>query len=129
MITPRHPPQNPEPSGAAARASTLTGPALSENDAARLARVLKATSDPTRLQILAQLASQEEAALSVADLTQALGASQSTISHHLKILLDVRLVTRQNRGTFRYYRCVPRELNAIGYAFLRGPVAFTDRAG
>ena len=47
------------------------------------------------------------------DLTSPFGLTQPTISHHLKVLLDAGLVTRQRAGTWAYYRAVPERLSAL----------------
>jgi ArsR family transcriptional regulator len=48
----------------------------------------------------------------VCDLTNPLGLSQSTVSHHLKVLLDAGFLTSTKRGTWHYYRLVPGALDA-----------------
>ena len=63
----------------------------------------KALSDPTRIQILNLLAVADEA-LSVGAIVERTDVGQPTVSHHLKILADVRFVLRQRRGTSVLYR-------------------------
>ena len=63
----------------------------------------KALSDPTRIQILNLLAVADDA-MSVGEIVERAGVSQSTVSHHLKILSDVRFVVRHRRGTSILYR-------------------------
>ncbi|ABW10169.1 transcriptional regulator, ArsR family [Parafrankia sp. EAN1pec] len=53
----------------------------------------------------------------VCELTEPLGLSQPTVSHHLKILVDAGLVTREKRGVWAYYRTVPDALAALAAAF------------
>jgi ArsR family transcriptional regulator len=48
----------------------------------------------------------------VCDLTESLGLTQPTISHHLKFLVDAGIFTRDKRGVWAYYALVPRALNA-----------------
>ena len=67
------------------------------------ANLLKAVADPTRLQILAIIAKSADQESCVCDLTEPLGLSQPTISHHLKKLSDVDLVEKQRRGTWVWY--------------------------
>jgi ArsR family transcriptional regulator len=43
----------------------------------------------------------------VCDFTSALPLNQPTVSHHLKILRDADLVSRERRGTWVYYRLAP----------------------
>lgn len=62
----------------------------------------KALSDPTRIQILNLLAVAGHA-MSVGEIVERAGVGQSTVSHHLKILGDVRFVVRQRQGTSVLY--------------------------
>lgn len=63
----------------------------------------KALSDPTRILILNLLAVAGDA-MSVGEIVERTEVSQPTVSHHLKILADVRFVLRQRRGTSILYR-------------------------
>ena len=83
-------------------------------DAAReLARTFKALADPTRVQLLAIVAAQEGHEACVCDLTGPVGLSQPTVSHHLKILVDAGLLTREQRGRWAYYSLVPGALARV----------------
>ena len=66
----------------------------------RAQRWFHALSDETRLQLLARLRGGEQC---VCDLTDALGASQSRLSFHLKTLKDAGLVTDRRQGRWVYY--------------------------
>jgi DNA-binding transcriptional ArsR family regulator len=76
---------------------------VGEQEAAVFAGWFKALSDPTRIQILNLLARSGEP-LCVCDIVDHFPLVQSAISHHLKILKDVRFVLAERRGTFMYYR-------------------------
>lgn len=78
-------------------------PTVSEDEAATYASWFKALADPTRIRILNLLAQSEEA-LCVCDIVEHFPLGQPTISHHLKVLRDVRFVQAERRGTFMYYR-------------------------
>ena len=52
----------------------------------------------------------------VCDLTAAFDLSQPTISHHLRVLRDVGLVTAAKRGTWSYYRLVPDAVEPLRIA-------------
>jgi len=67
------------------------------------AGLFKALGDPHRLTMLATLARADDE-VCVCDFTSALPLNQPTVSHHLKILRDVGLVTCERRGTWVYYR-------------------------
>ncbi len=63
--------------------------------------------DVRRQEILQLLFDNRE--LSVADLTRRLSLSRPAVSHHLKLLLDARLVTVRQEGKERYYRIFLQE--------------------
>lgn len=86
---------------------------LTAQDADRLARTLKAIADPARLRLLSLVAASDGAEACVCDLTAPLGLSQPTVSHHLKVLTDAGLLTRDKRGVWAYYAIVPGSLSAI----------------
>jgi ArsR family transcriptional regulator len=64
-------------------------------------KILKALADNTRLRILALLSHGE---FTVQELTIVLEIGQSCISHHLKVLLEVGIVSVKRQGTWGYYR-------------------------
>ena len=49
----------------------------------------------------------------VCDLTAPVGLSQPTVSHHLKVLVDAGILTREQRGRWAYYSLVPDSLDTI----------------
>lgn len=85
---------------------------LDADDAIGLAGVLKAIADPARLRVISLLAANGETC--VCDLTQPLGLSQPTVSHHLKTLVDAGLVQREKRGVWAYFSLVPGALDGVG---------------
>lgn len=78
-------------------------PTISEADAAEYAGWFKALADPTRIRILNLLAQSSEP-VCVCDITDQFPLGQPTISHHLKVLRDVRFVIAERRGTFMHYQ-------------------------
>ena len=92
--------------------------AMSEQDAVQLARTLKALADPARLRLLSLIAAQEGAEACVCDLIEPVGLSQPTVSHHLKVLVDAGLITRERRGKWAYYSMVPGALGAVASALI-----------
>jgi DNA-binding transcriptional ArsR family regulator len=78
-------------------------PTVTEPDAETFAAWFKALADPTRIRILNLLATSEEP-VCVCDITDHFPLGQPTISHHLKVLRDVRFVVAERRGTFMHYR-------------------------
>lgn len=79
-----------------------------------LARSFKALGDPTRLRVLSLVAAHENGEASVTDLTEPLGLGQPTVSHHLKILVEAGLLTRDKRGVWSIYSLVPGALGTLG---------------
>ncbi|PFG40255.1 ArsR family transcriptional regulator [Georgenia soli] len=94
--------------------SPLTREPMSIADAERLAGILKAVADPARLRLLSIIASHDGGEACVCDLTEPLDLSQPTVSHHLKVLVEAGLVTREKRGRWAYYAVVPAALDALG---------------
>jgi ArsR family transcriptional regulator len=86
---------------------------LGRNDAEALAAAFKAVADPARLRLLSFIARQPAAEACVCHLIEPLGLSQPTVSHHLKVLADAGLVTRERRGTWMFYRLVPERVEAL----------------
>ncbi|MDQ3577000.1 MAG: metalloregulator ArsR/SmtB family transcription factor [Actinomycetota bacterium] len=76
---------------------------LSPDDANRVAGVLKAIADPARLRLLSLVRAATAGEVCVADLVEALGLSQPTVSHHLRVLTDARLLGRERRGNWVWY--------------------------
>jgi ArsR family transcriptional regulator len=95
----------------AACCSPITGGVLDGAAAERLAAVLKALADPTRLRLVSLIAAHDDAC--VCDLTDPVGLSQPTVSHHLKVLVDAGLIEREPRGKWAHYRLVPGVLDAL----------------
>ena len=91
----------------------LLGEPITASQAADLARLLKALADPTRLRLVSMVAAHEGGEACVCDLTEPLGLTQPTISHHLKILVDAGIFTRDKRGVWAYYALVPSALDAL----------------
>ena len=82
-------------------------------EAETLAGGFRALGDPTRLRLISLVAAHEDAEACVCELTDPVGLSQPTVSHHLKILVDAGIFTREQRGKWAYYRLVPGALNAL----------------
>ncbi|WP_188944374.1 ArsR/SmtB family transcription factor [Nakamurella endophytica] len=86
---------------------------LDADTAAELAHAFKAIADPARLRLLSMVAAHDGGEACVCDLTEPLGLSQPTVSHHLKVLVDAGLLTRDRRGIWSYYALVPGALDAL----------------
>lgn len=100
----------------AACCSRVTGTVLDVQSAERLAHQFKALADPTRVRLISLIAATEGGEACICDLTEPVALSQPTVSHHMKLLLDAGLVTRDQRGKWAYYRVVPETLRSIAEA-------------
>ena len=49
----------------------------------------------------------------VCDLTEPVGLSQLTVSHHLKLLVEAGILRREQRGKWAYYKLVPDTLDTL----------------
>lgn len=90
------------PASPAACCAPLTAAVLSDQEAAATAALFKALGDPHRVRIVNLLATSPEP-VCVCEFTGPLGLAQPTVSHHLKKLVAVGLLDREQRGTWAYY--------------------------
>ncbi|MEW1723228.1 metalloregulator ArsR/SmtB family transcription factor [Streptomyces sp. NPDC093109] len=98
---------------------TLLDTPLDEDRAADLAKVFKALGDPVRLRLLSMIASRAGGEVCVCDLTPAFDLAQPTISHHLKLLKQAGLIDSERRGTWVYYRLLPRMTDRLAAILTR----------
>jgi ArsR family transcriptional regulator len=79
----------------------LSSSVLSAEEAEATATLFRALADPARVRLVNILAT--EGTVCVCELTEPLGLSQPTVSHHLKKLTDAGLVEREQRGRWAYF--------------------------
>lgn len=91
----------------------LTGN-LTTAEAADVAALFRVLGEPARLQLLSLIAAQPGEEVRACELVESLGLSQPTVSHHLKVMYEAGLLTKERRGNWIYYRIVRDRL-----AFLR----------
>jgi ArsR family transcriptional regulator, arsenate/arsenite/antimonite-responsive transcriptional repressor len=113
---------SPIPTAAGVCCAPLVRAPLSAEDAVAVTATLKAIADPARLRLLSLVAAHEGGEACVCDLIEPLGLSQPTVSHHLKVLVDAGLLTREKRGVWAYFTLVPGALDAVA-AVLATPAA------
>jgi ArsR family transcriptional regulator len=89
---------------------------LTPEAAEELAAGFKVLSDPVRLRILSLIATAPGREVCACDLTEPVGRSQPTVSHHLSILADAGLLTREQRGKWAWFRVVPEKLAVLRQA-------------
>jgi ArsR family transcriptional regulator, arsenate/arsenite/antimonite-responsive transcriptional repressor len=87
----------------------LSAPVLSDEEADGTAALFRALADPARVRIVNVLAT-SDGAVCVCNLTEPLGLTQPTVSHHLKKLVDAGLLEREQRGRWAYYSINPEAM-------------------
>lgn len=92
------------------------GDVLTPAEADGLASVLKALAEPARLRLVSMISAALPDPVCVCNLTDPVGLSQPTVSHHLKVLTDAGILTREQRGKWAYYGLVPGALAAVAAA-------------
>jgi ArsR family transcriptional regulator len=108
------------------RVSVLTAP-LGEREAETLASTLRVLADPARLRLVSVIAAQPDAEACVCNLTEPLGLSQPTVSHHLKLLHEAGILDREQRGRWVYYSIRKGALEQVASVF--DPARATAEAG
>lgn len=74
-----------------------SGP-LSDDESERYATLFKVLAEPARLRILSQLAAGGCGPVTVNELTEKVGLSQPTVSHHLRRLTEAGMLERTQEG-------------------------------
>ncbi|WP_296664609.1 metalloregulator ArsR/SmtB family transcription factor [Demequina sp.] len=94
----------------------MTAGVVSDASAESLAGVFKALGAPTRVKLLSMVAAAPGAEACICDMTAPVGLSQPTVSHHMRLLVEAGLVTREQRGRWAHFRIVPGALAAVAFA-------------
>lgn len=92
---------------------SLTDGPIGADQADRVAAMLKALADPARLRLLSHITAQGCQEVCACDLTDVLGISQPTVSHHMKKLVDAGLITREQRGRWAHYSIIPEAFDQL----------------
>jgi ArsR family transcriptional regulator len=95
-----------------ASCAPINAHALGEAEAIATARLLRALGDPARVRIVNLLATTGEP-VCVCHLVEPLGLSQPTVSHHLKTLIDIGLLEREQRGKWAYFSLRPNAVRTL----------------
>jgi ArsR family transcriptional regulator len=98
----------------------LVREAIGKAAAAGLAQAFKALADPVRLRLVSLIGAHQGGEVCVCDLTTAFDLTQPTISHHLKVLRQARIIDSERRGTWVCCRLVPAALERMA-ALLSAP--------
>jgi DNA-binding transcriptional ArsR family regulator len=81
-----------------------------------LAAMMRALGHPVRLSILRILGKAERNDCCCTDVTQCLPLAQSTVSQHIKVLLDAGLIERHAKGTRNCYSLRNERIAAVNAA-------------
>lgn len=74
---------------------------LDEHTAAHVAELFRSFSDTSRVRILSAIVEQE---MNISALAELVGVTESAVSHHMRGLRQMRLVTSRRDGKEVYYR-------------------------
>lgn len=91
----------------------VRSPRFDEDQAEVISAAFAALADPVRLRLLAHVAAAGDGEVCACDLGAVVDRSQPTVSHHMKILFEAGLITREKRGLWVWYRIVPERLDAL----------------
>ena len=100
-----------DPSGACC--APLQAAPLSSAEAEELAAAFKALADPVRLRLLSLIANAPGGTACSCDLEAPVGKTQSTVSHHLSILAEAGLITKEKLGRWVNCTVVPERLEVL----------------
>lgn len=87
--------------------------ALDEQEAVELAAAFKVLADPVRLRLLSLIAAAPDGTACSCDLEAPVGKSQPTVSHHLSLLADAGLITKEKVGRWVNCTVVPERLAVL----------------
>jgi ArsR family transcriptional regulator len=93
---------------------------LAADEAEELAAAFKLLADPVRLRILSLIANSPNGEMCACDLPGSLNRSQPTISHHLSLLADAGLLTREQRGKWAWFKVEPGRVAVLRDALQLG---------
>lgn len=80
-------------------------------DVTKVAQIFKALADETRLKIAYALTIEEE--LCVCDVSEVIGSSTATASHHLRFLRELSLAKSRRKGKLVYYSLADHHVNEL----------------
>ncbi|NLG32087.1 MAG: winged helix-turn-helix transcriptional regulator [Syntrophomonadaceae bacterium] len=92
------------------RVQEVMGKMLDSSEIISLAELFKTLGDPTRIKILFALSQQE---LCVCDIAAVIGASESAVSHQLRLLRGQRLVRYRREGKMLFYSLADQHITTL----------------
>ncbi len=94
----------------------------------RAAVVFKALADPLRIQLVALTASTPDGAICFCDIAARLEMPQSSLSHHMRVLVDAGILERERRGTWSWYRLREEPFHLLQHVLRPGGVLLSPSA-
>ncbi|MDX8149928.1 metalloregulator ArsR/SmtB family transcription factor [Lentzea sp. BCCO 10_0061] len=98
----------------------MTSPDQTLLDAATAARLFKALGDPIRVELVGLVRRTEGQEACFCDLADQFDMPQSSLSHHLKILVNAGVLSRERRGTWSWYRIDNAAIDALAAVLAPG---------
>ena len=89
---------------------TLTPMILTKDQTIEMAEMFRLMGDSTRLRILMACL---DGPVAVGDLAELTGASQSLVSHHLRLLRAARILSAERRGKKVYYTAADEHIRSV----------------
>jgi len=80
-------------------------------------KISKALADETRLRIFEAISASRH--MNCGEIVSMRGVTPATVSHHLKILREARLIACRRQGQFVYSRTVPETIAAYARALAK----------
>lgn len=90
--------------------SPLLSTPLDDAEAGELADSFKVLADPVRLRLLSLIAAAPDGTACSCDLEEPVGRSQPTVSHHLTVLAEAGMITKEKVGRWVNCTVVPERL-------------------
>ena len=87
--------------------------AMGAGAAAQVAATLKALADPLRVRMLSLIAASPTGEACVCNIETVADVTQSTVSHHLRVLRKVGVLTSQRRASWVFYSIAPEARRAV----------------
>jgi ArsR family transcriptional regulator, arsenate/arsenite/antimonite-responsive transcriptional repressor len=82
-----------------------------------LEKISKALADKTRLRIFEAISATDR--MNCGDIVSMRGVTPATVSHHLKVLSEAKLITCSREGQFVYNQAIPETIAAYTRALAR----------
>src|ERR1700726_2418752 len=86
-------------------------------DHSEIEKISKALADQTRLKIFEAISASKQ--MNCGEIVSMRGGIPATVSHHLKILSEARLIACRREGQFVYSETVPETISAYAQALAK----------